>query len=218
MQLASLPHRHIRRVVFFFLLVVLTHVAICQPTVSVWLVSNGFHTSLGMPTADAPLLRKLLPGPRPDEILIGWGAKDFYQGRTNLWTLSKAIASSPSALHLVPVHGSILRRFSHSDIVRLEMPRLQFERLLLQLESAFSRDASGHFQLIGEGYYPDSRFYLGRDRFYFPNFCNTWLAAKLRRSGTPLFLLTTILPSDLIRQTARYGHRESRRSAPADAF
>jgi hypothetical protein len=78
----------------------------------VWLVSNGFHTSLAFRARDLPFARQITGDRQADILLIGWGARDFYEGKVDPWTLTKAIFGiGGSILHVVPVRGPIWKRF-----------------------------------------------------------------------------------------------------------
>jgi hypothetical protein len=185
----------------------------------VWVVSNGFHTSLGVRTADFPLAGQMEGTRGSDELLIGWGAHDFYQGVANPWTLLEAILPNRSVLHVVPVRGPIARRFAHSDVFRLRLTSVQFEALRRQLEAAFARDPRGRLVPTGHpGYYPDSHFYPGHDLTYFPKMCNFWVAARLRQSGLSLRPAEAITAADLMFQAQRLGTREASLARPHDYF
>lgn len=185
----------------------------------VWLASNGFHTSIGLRTVDLPFARQIGGGRGEDKLLIGWGASEFYQGDANCATLLWSFFPGPSALHVVPIHGPIAGRFSHSDVIRLQLTPAEFAILIRQIGAAFARDKTGR-PILAEhpGYYPDSHFYRGSERFYFPNMCNMWLAAKLRRSGLPIHPGCAIMAHGLIRQAARLGQREGTVSKPHDGY
>ena len=102
----------------------------------VWLVSNGFHTSLGFRTRDLPFAKEISGDPEAHVILIGWGARDFYEGEVNPWTVVEAICGiGGSILHVVPVRGPISKRFSHSDVIEMELPQRDFGRLIKGGES-----------------------------------------------------------------------------------
>ena len=198
-----------------------------ERTAPVWLVSNGFHTSLGFRVADAPAAREYL-GLKAgvshgrqggmETFLVGWGATDFYRGRVDVISFGKALAGSGSLLHVVPVRGEIRARFPHSDVVRLNLSRTEVRRLLADVDTAFARDGASRLVPEGKGYYDDSRFYLGQERFYFPQMCNLWVAEKLRRRGVRIFLPVAIMAPCLMWEAGQIGVREQRRSAPADAY
>ena len=187
-------------------------------TAPVWVVSNGFHTSLALRAADLPLAKEVFGSGQADVVLLGWGARDIYRGYNNPWTVCEAVFGGPSLLHVIPIRGTVRSRFLHSDIVRFDLPCDRVRALARELERAFARDELGRLEPQGRGYYAESRFYRGRERFYFPKVCNTWVASKLQRSGVPLCVPASLLAPVLIRQAARAGKREERRSAPVDAF
>jgi len=185
----------------------------------VWIVSNGFHTSFGFRTRDLPFARRITGDPQPPFVLIGWGATDFYEGKTNPWTLVEALfGSGGSILHVVPVRGAISDRFSHSDVVELKLSAEKFRRLTDALDQSFARDSSGRFKFIVHGYYTDSRFYAGVERFYFPKMCNVWVAEKLHRSGVSICVPNSLIAFELMWQAKKLGKREQRLGRPRDVF
>ena len=207
------------RPLFFLALALGGHVAAAEETRPVWLVSNGFHTSLALRARDVPFRREIIGDPRADALLIGWGEADFYQGRVNAWTFGKSIFwPCPSVLHIVPLRGAVAARFAHSAVLRLTLPAAQFRTLLAQLDTAFARDPRGRRLFVARGYFADSRFYRGRERFYFPKMCNVWVAQKLHRSGLPFFVPGTMAASELMWQAQHFSHREQWLRRPVDAF
>lgn len=194
-------------------------VAFAVETKPVWLLSNGLHTSLAVRARDVPFRRKITGSARADTLIIGWGAADFYRGNVNLWTTLRATLSpSPSVIHVVPVRGPLARRFAHSDIIELALTPAQFHSLLAQLDAAFARDASGARAYLSPGYYDDSRFYHGRERFYFPKICNIWIAQRLRQSGLPICVPGALASSELIWQANQIGTRRQWLRLPVDGF
>ncbi len=210
-----------RRSFTFALAVLLTlrSAALGEGQEKVWLVGNGFHSGIAIHTKDLPDGRKLSGDPRAEILLIGWGDAAFYRRQINPWTTLAALCwPTPSILHVVPVRGSVTARFPRSDVIEISLPRAQHLALCRALDEAFSRDARGRRVFVQRGYFPESRFYAGRESFYFPKMCNLWTAQKLRHAGVPVFAPTAIFASGLARQVARSGtHLQSRRR-PLDAF
>lgn len=190
-----------------------------EPTAPVWLVSNGLHTSAGLRSRDFPFAREILSDCRADIILIGWGAHDYYRAHINPWTIAKALfGRTDSLLHVVPIHGCIQNRFSHSDIVRLDLPRSAVRQFAREIERSFARDEHGQPKYFDRGYYGDTRFYVGSEAFCLANNCNVRLAAQLRRAGVPMCMPSSLIAPGLIAQAAKHGIRESRRSKPGDGY
>lgn len=183
-----------------------------------WLVSNGFHTSLAFRAADVPF-RSEIVGSGVDEILIGWGAADYYRGRVNPWTCLTAIAwPTRGLIHVVPIRRGVAAQFRHSDVIELSLSSSQLRTLLRQIDDAFARDAARQRVFVGRGYYADSRFYASRERFYFPKMCNVWVAQKLRRSGVPVCVPTAMVANDLVWQAGKLGQRRQWLRRPVDGF
>lgn len=185
----------------------------------VWLVGNGFHSGIAIRTEDLPDGQKLSGDPRAEFLLFGWGDAAFYRRQINPWTTLAALCwPTPSIVHVVPVRGSVTARFPRSDVIELSLPRSRYLALCRALDEAFSRDARGRRVFVERGYFPESRFYAGRESFYFPKMCNLWTAQKLQRAGVPVFAPTAIFASGLARQAARSGTRLQSRRRPLDAF
>jgi len=185
-----------------------------------WLVGNGFHTSLGLRTRDAgPRLRALAGDPGAEWMLIGWGHADFFQaGRITPWLCLKAsLWPGASALHLIPVRRPIETSLPRSDLVYFGVSGEAMGALRNHLEEAFARE-DGRERLLSRGYFAKSGFYAGRERFYFPKTCNAWTAHALARAGIPASGPTTFLATELIRVAEKHGHRVARRRKPVDAF
>lgn len=187
----------------------------------VWLVSNGFHTSLALRISDLPpRLRALSGDQRASHVLFGWGAEPFYTARrvTPAIFCRTICLPTPSALHVVPFRGPVWRRFSHSDVLRFELSQLRTRELMRFLEEAVRRDKHGGPILIGPGYFPRSRFYAGREIFWFPATCNVWSARALRLGGIRAGLLFSVTATGLVAEVEKKGCREQIRRAPVDGF
>lgn len=187
--------------------------------VPVWVVGNGFHSSLGVRVRDVPAWRALPVARGAERLLIGWGDAQWYQGNENIGTFFSAVFwPTPSILLLVPVREPFAKKYPHSDVIRLELTDAQFAKLRARLESAFARDASGRPIYAGKGFAPRSAYYLGSGSFYFPKMCNYWVAEQLQKSGIPLSRFRSISAAGLVHETAPHGTVESRRGGKKDYF
>ena len=192
-----------------------------QPSKPVWLVSNGFHAALVIRSRDAPVSwQQRTETHDADRLLIGWGDSTFY--RASRVTLSMACRAAfrvnPSAIHVLSFAGPVATRFAHSDVIRLDSSPDRFQALLRSLDAAFARDADAQPVLLGPGARSGSRFYAGRERFYFPKVCNVWTAQMLREADFPIFVPTAITAGDLVWQADKVGRREQWKRLPLDAF
>lgn len=184
----------------------------------VWLLGNGFHTSVALRARDVPFWREISGSRDLDELAIGWGASADYRGPSNVWTLIQAIFPNRAAIHVVPIRGPITQRFSDSDVVLLWLTPEAFSKLISEIDQSFAFAPDHHRILLGRGYYPDSRFYASSELFYFPYVCNVWVAIKLSRAGTRFCVPGALLSQALIDQAARKGTLIQHRHGPRDGY
>ncbi len=184
-----------------------------------WIVSNGFHTSLAIRGRDFPDAPQIPQATAADELVIGWGATHFYAGNADPVTLFQAaFGLDTSALHVVPVRGTLMARFAHSDIIEFDLPAARYREIVRAIDETFARDRKGAPVVIGAGYTPESRFYLARGRFYFPMMCNMWVARKLQQGGIHLSPASVVTADTLIHRASKIGRVLQRRSEPSDHF
>ncbi len=194
-------------------------VAAAPATTPVWVVGNGFHSSLALRARDVPFLAEVSSEPLVDELLIGWGSADVYRGKVDALHILKAIFyPGASVLHTVPIQGSVTHRFPRADVIRLELTNSQFRILLHDLDAAFARDTHGRRIFLNAGFFPGSRFYSATGHFYFPRMCNMWVAQRLRACGEPIWVPFAITATELSWQVERFGRREQRLQRPSDGF
>ena len=187
----------------------------------VWLVSNGFHTSIGVRGRDLPRdVRALSGDARADHFLFGWGAAVYYTAPevTPVVFCRATFLPTSSAVHVVPVRGSLARRFKHSDVFRFEITPAAMQRLSRFLRAAVRRTQAGAPVLLGPGYFPGSRFYAGTEIFWVPITCNIWSARALREAGVRLPMACAFAAPNLVWLARRDGIREQYRRLPLDGF
>jgi hypothetical protein len=185
----------------------------------VWIVSNGFHSGLAVRVRDLPGGREISGDPRADKLLLGWGDSAYYRRRINPRTFIAALCwPTPSALHVVPIRGPVEERFQRSDVIELSLPASRVRALCEEVDAAIARDSRGRRLFVERGYFPTSRFYAGRESFYFPKMCNLWVAQKFRRAGIPIFTPGAFFASELTIQAERCGRRLRSHRRPVDAF
>ena len=188
------------------------------PRIPVWLLANTFHSSIVLRARDVPFAGEISGSPHPAKIAFGFGACADYIGPSTAWTIFQAIFPNKAAIHVVPIADSIGERFPNSDIVLLYLEPPQFAKLLAEINRSFAYDAAGHRIVAHAGHFPDSRFYLSSERFYFPYVCNEWVAIRLRRSGLPFFLPRAILSESLVAQASHLGLYLQRHHGEHEAY
>lgn len=189
-----------------------------RPPAKVWLVSNGWHTSIAIRTADAtPELRTFAPDSR--YLIIGWGGADFYMWRNMdrpLSVLNAILLPTSSALHVIPVKSSLVEHSPNSEIIEFDVTEQGLERLRRRIKAAFKRDPNGRPTIAGQGRLPTSKFFDGTETYYFPKTCNLWAASQLRVAGVPIVVSAAIVADNLCWQGRKHGRLLSVRTNKQD--
>ncbi len=178
-----------------------------KPPAKVWLVSNGWHTSIAMRTADAtPELRAFAPDSH--YLVIGWGGADFYMWRNmhNPWRMfTSLVLPTSSALHVIPIKTTLVKECPNSEIIEFDVTEQGLERLRKRLLLAFKRDPNGKPLLAGQGKLPMSKFFDGTETYFFPKTCNLWAASQLHVTGVPIRVTAAIVADNLCWQGRKHG-------------
>lgn len=172
----------------------------------IWLVSNGFHTSIALRAQDVPAEVRQMD-PQAHYFVIGWGGRDFYMGRLHyVWDYAASIIlPAKSTLHLIPVRTTLVRECPRAQIVEFEVDAFGLKRLRDRLTGDFKYDAAGHFITDGPGRLPNSRFVSGSETYFLPKTCNMWAASHLKTAGVPLTVCVAIDAGNLCWQGRRQG-------------
>jgi uncharacterized protein (TIGR02117 family) len=188
----------------------------------VWLVSNGFHTSVGFRARDLTKdVRALSADPDAEHLLFGWGAAIYYTAPkvTPIVFCRATFLPTASAVHVVPVRESFARRFAHSDVFRFEVTPAAMRRVSRILRESVRRTAGdGAPMALGRGFFPGSRFYAGTEIFWVPITCNTWSARVLGEAGVRMPMACAFAAPNLVWLSRKKGVREQYRRLPVDGF
>lgn len=176
-----------------------------EPTVRVHVVSNGWHAGLVLPL-DESVFQACPPledfrGHRSVE--LGWGDEGFYRADpVTFGTAFRAVFwPTPTVLHVVALDREVTREYTTSDVVALDLPATDFQRMIRRIAATFD----GH-ENLGEGLYGrQSFFYRAHGSYYFPNTCNVWLLRLLEDAGVPLSPLLGTRGSSAMAQVAAQG-------------
>ncbi len=158
-----------------------------EPTVTVVVVSHGWHTGLAVARADIP------PASWPEQarfpparfLEVGWGERAFYETPdAGVWLAIKAaFGSDRSALHVVGFERAPAAEFPGAELVPLELSLSSMEALARFVSSTYARDAAGDPIDAGPGLAPSSRFYAAARRYSLAYTCNSWVAEALHAAG-----------------------------------
>ena len=162
--------------------------------ISIFVLSNGVHTDIVVPTLSSYLdWRKIFPdddfpaaiGQAP-YLGIGWGDKGFYL-ETPTWAELKpsvafraAFLPSPTAMHVTyhlqePQTGDKCRKLFISPE--------QYLQLIDYIKASFQKD-TGEIMLIPEkGYGTTDNFYEAMGTYNMIHTCNMWVATAFKKVG-----------------------------------
>lgn len=177
--------------------------------VTIFIASNGVHTSIGMPLSTEVMdwrrltsLAHLRAPAAATHIFIGYGHRDFYLNTPSWSQLSLATAADaafgngPALLHVehvaTPAEGP--------DLKALTLSREEYRRLVGYILPRFRRDATGrNIPLPGRGYGARDMFYEAEGGFDLVFNCNEWTGRALRAAGVRMGLWTPTAQSVLWR-------------------
>ncbi|MBC6982755.1 DUF2459 domain-containing protein [Caulobacter sp. 17J80-11] len=178
-----------------------------QPAVVVYVVDNGMHTNLALPTEalkahggpSAQALARLKPSPW---VLVGWGDARFYveSGMSPARALDALRAlfapGNRSVVMLGPLHASPDKLYS-TGVVKLRVSPEGFERLAERLDRSFAlRDGAPQGGPVrGWG---DAHFFESVETFSYLHLCNHWIAELLNAAGLPVRPGISTVPAGLV--------------------
>jgi uncharacterized protein (TIGR02117 family) len=173
--------------------------------VAIYVVTNGFHTDIVVPTLSeakdwrpllqaSPITRQSLDAPW---LAFGWGSQAAYTQLGTLADLSvglvlRAVAFDRSVVHVQPVAailpGGDARRFTVTDA--------GYRRLVAHIERSLQSGGDGSpIALPDVTHGTGDAFLRGRDRFWLLRSCNVWVGEALRKAGLPVGLWTPLAQS-----------------------
>lgn len=170
-----------------------------QPTVPVYLISNGWHVWVAVPArtgqaetdwsawlADSSLSERLAEG---DYVAFGWGDRDFYLNTRRPvdfhpgLALAALLGRGPAAMHVMRVPEAALSG-PELKTRRLEVDALQYHALAAYIQTGFAPGGDGRPQPLSEpGFGLDDVFFEATGRYSPFRTCNEWIGAGLRAAG-----------------------------------
>jgi uncharacterized protein (TIGR02117 family) len=186
------------------------------PTSGIFVVSHGYHSGVVMPRAllaqDASARGSRALGYVAarfadfDWLEIGWGDERFYREVPTIEAMTFGLAvhallwpNNASVLHVVGVGSDPRAFFPNSDLVRLELSTVGFERLADKLDASFARERRDlPPQALGPGLYGTSLFFRANGAFHLFNVCNHWTAGLLDAAGVPTAPVLATFPQGLL--------------------
>ena len=180
-----------------------------EPSKTIYLVRHGWHAGIVIKRADISpdIWPRHNDFPDAEYLEFGWGDKEYYMTPSpNLGTILKAgLLPTASVLHIVGFSGPVTRYFPRSEVIRIELSGMGFQRLCSYLENSYALDEAGRSQPLGASLYGAGRFYLSRESYHAFNTCNVWTARGLREAGFPVTPAVNFTVDTLMANVAEFG-------------
>ncbi|WP_345111415.1 DUF2459 domain-containing protein [Hymenobacter algoricola] len=173
--------------------------------IPVFVVSNGWHTSLVLPLRESRTHTFWLPAFNQPGweatfgtyryVAFGWGSEKFfrasYGGRLpGPGAFARALVPGPTLLN-VDFYRQAPRPGRRA--VQLRLTPDEYRVLAGQLTQAFAPDSLGRFQRYhAAGYTAEDFFFRARGRYHALRTCNDWTTRLLRRTGVRTALKTPL--------------------------
>lgn len=169
---------------------------------TIYVVSNGWHTGIGLAREDLPPGRvpEVADFPEAPFFEFGWGDRNYYPAPKPSFAmaLDAALVPSPAVMHLVGLHWPPHQSFPKSEVLAVVLSAAQLDRMTTAIAASFDRPAGGRAAVLAPGLYATSRFYPAHGRFHLLNTCNSWTARILAEAGLPLSGFRAIRAEDLM--------------------
>ena len=162
--------------------------------VRVWVLSNGFHTSLGLPPEAARTVG-LSAGAAP-WVEIGWGEARAYQAQSMdpLTLIRAAVAPGETTLFVAAVPFDPAR-YGPDQATPVAVSRAGLQVLLRDVAAEARRDTQGRPRVLSAA--PNGTFLAAHSPFGLLRPCNVWTSERLRRAGVPILDRPMLLASGL---------------------
>ncbi len=156
-------------------------------TVTIYVLDNGFHTDIVLPTAEVVarggiLARAAAATGGGDWLAYGWGDAGFFTGKGA--SFGRALDGLRALFH--PGNPSVVRVFAfyrQPDAKGLVLSRAGFEAMAAHMEASFvTADGAPVLDPVAT---PGSPFFTSREHFSIVRLCNNWTADQLSAGGLP---------------------------------
>lgn len=177
----------------------------------IYVISNGWHTEIGVPaerlTGPLALLGPAFPGAR--YLVFGWGQRAFYMAARPTWTEAlRALLPAPSVVLVLGLGESPLHAFiGDVHVVALPVTQDGWSNLTAFLWQSFAETRVARPERIAAGPYPASAFYASSSTYDGAHTCNTWTAEALHAAGLPIGADGVVFASQVMRQVRHLAAR-----------
>ncbi|HEX7382091.1 MAG TPA: DUF2459 domain-containing protein [Nevskiaceae bacterium] len=174
-------------------------------SVTVFVLSNGFHSQLVLPSValSGPLTAFREEFPTARWLAFGWGERSFFMApHPGIGTALRAMFPAASALLVTglthaPTPGA------GEQALPLRVSRVGLQGISAYLWSYVKASTQGVPLRLADGPQPDSTFYASTGTYDLFHTCNTWTAAALHAGGLPIRSGGVITAGQLTRRVAQ---------------
>ena len=164
-----------------------------EPATTVWVVDDGFHTDLVLPTdrlraRRGPSAEALRTLPATPFVTVGWGDSEFFPNQAPV--LARPLdglralfgPDNASVVRLEPLTRPPAQAYDEA-LLRLRLSEAGFERLARRLDRSF---APAPVLAPPLPWRPlDPRYFESRERFGVLHLCNDWTGELVSAAGPP---------------------------------
>ena len=177
-----------------------------EPTVTVFLIDNGYHSDIALPGealaktrgVTAVAARKLTPNAW---VLAGWGDARFYVERG--WSVHRVLDAfralfkpgNPSVVRLIGLRAAPDAAW-RSGVTKIVLSEAGFRRLVGEIDRAFAGDGRAPIPAAAPRA-PDQLFFRSVQAFNLTHLCNEWAADALNAAGLGITPALDALPFGL---------------------
>lgn len=188
-----------------------TEAGLAAEPATVFVASNGWHSSIVLPRAAIPAGRipEVADFPGASFLEFGWGDAEYFPdpepgiGET----LRAGLLPTPAVMHVVPLHVEPVVAYPQAEIVAFDLDGRQVGRLVAFIGAGFDRSGDRQPE---PGLFPSSRFYPAKGRFHLSNTCNSWTARALAFAGLAVDATSAARATDLMVQLRPLGRTVSK--------
>ncbi|MEO8254482.1 MAG: TIGR02117 family protein, partial [Flavobacterium sp.] len=189
-------------IAYLLSLVTIKKEATTKPEVEIFILTNGVHTDIVMPTKNDQIdwsqqiqyKNTKAADSTYKFIAMGWGDKGFYL-ETPEWSDLKASVALKAAtgLSTTAIHATYYQKMKLAkDCKSMLISKEQYSRLIAYINKSFQKDSSGNFILIktDANYGKTDAFYEANGSYSLFKTCNSWANTGLKVCGQKCCLWT----------------------------
>ncbi len=200
----------------YFLLALLSYVVIAlilskitidgeaetQDDVTVYILTNGVHTDIVVPSITTQIDWTLLIKPQHTKeataqypfLAMGWGDKGFYLDTPTWGDLKFSTAfNAATGLSTSAIHTNYYKRLEENEnCIKINISAEQYDRLINYMLNSFELNEDGTLQHIvtDSNYTTTDAFYEAKGSYSIFKTCNSWANRGLKEAGQKAALWT----------------------------